>query len=69
RITFAGAHFFSPANVMRLLEVVEGTKSSPETIAATMQLGKQIGKVSAWAGNTDGFVANRSRAPFTAEAS
>lgn len=65
----AGAHFFSPANVMRLLEVVEGTKSSPETIAATMQLGKQIGKVSAWAGNTDGFVANRSRAPFTAEAS
>ena len=34
-----------------------------------MQLGKQIGKVSAWAGNTDGFVANRSRGPFTAEAS
>jgi 3-hydroxyacyl-CoA dehydrogenase len=65
----AGAHFFSPANVMRLLEVVEGTESSPETIAATMQLGKQIGKVSAWAGNTDGFVANRSRGPFTAEAS
>ena len=64
----AGAHFFSPANVMRLLEVVEGTKSSPATIAATMQLGKQIGKVSAWAGNTDGFVANRSRGPFTAEA-
>jgi 3-hydroxyacyl-CoA dehydrogenase len=65
----AGAHFFSPANVMKLLEVVEGTDSSPETIAATMQLGKQIGKVSAWAGNTDGFVANRSRGPFTAEAS
>lgn len=65
----AGAHFFSPANVMKLLEVVEGTKSSPQTIAATMQLGKQIGKVSAWAGNTDGFVANRSRGPFTAEAS
>ena len=64
----AGAHFFSPANVMRLLEVVEGTKSSPATIAATMQLGKQIGKVSAWAGNTDGFVANRSRGPFSAEA-
>jgi 3-hydroxyacyl-CoA dehydrogenase len=65
----AGAHFFSPANVMRLLEVVEGSGSSPQTVAATMQLGKQIGKVSAWAGNTDGFVANRSRAPFSAEAS
>ncbi len=65
----AGAHFFSPANVMKLLEIVEGSKSSPATIATAMQLGKQIGKVSAWAGNTDGFVANRSRAPFTAEAS
>ncbi len=38
-----------------------GTKSSPETIAATMKLGRDIGKISAWAGNGDGFVANRSR--------
>jgi 3-hydroxyacyl-CoA dehydrogenase len=55
----AGAHFFSPANVMKLLEVVRG--------ASVMQMGKRIGKLSAVAGNTDGFVANRSRAPFTSE--
>ena len=60
----AGAHFFSPANVMKLLEVVKGAKTSPQTLAATMKLGRTIGKVSAVAGNCDGFVANRSRAPF-----
>jgi 3-hydroxyacyl-CoA dehydrogenase len=63
----AGTHFFSPANVMKLFEVVRGAKSSPETLITAMALGKQIGKISAMAGNTDGFVANRSRAPFNAE--
>jgi 3-hydroxyacyl-CoA dehydrogenase len=63
----AGTHFFSPANVMKLFEVVRGSKSSPETLITAMALGKQIGKISAMAGNTDGFVANRSRAPFNAE--
>ena len=63
----AGTHFFSPANVMKLLEVVRGTKSSPETLASAMALGRRIGKISAMAGNTDGFVANRSRAPFNSE--
>ena len=63
----AGTHFFSPANVMKLFEVVRGSQSSPETLITAMKLGKQIGKVSAMAGNTDGFVANRSRAPFNAE--
>ncbi|HET7881662.1 MAG TPA: 3-hydroxyacyl-CoA dehydrogenase NAD-binding domain-containing protein [Acetobacteraceae bacterium] len=63
----AGTHFFSPANVMKLLEVVRGKASSPETLATAMQMGRRIGKISAMAGNTDGFVANRSRAPFTAE--
>ena len=63
----AGTHFFSPANVMKLFEVVRGSKSSPETLITAMHLGKRIGKVSAMAGNTDGFVANRSRAPFNAE--
>jgi 3-hydroxyacyl-CoA dehydrogenase len=63
----AGTHFFSPANVMKLFEVVRGTKSAPETLVTAMALGKQIGKISAMAGNTDGFVANRSRAPFNAE--
>ena len=63
----AGSHFFSPANVMKLLEVVKGAKTSPQTLAATMKLGRTIGKVSAVAGNCDGFVANRSRAPFQTE--
>jgi 3-hydroxyacyl-CoA dehydrogenase len=63
----AGTHFFSPANVMKLFEVVRGEKSSPDTLVTAMALGKQIGKISAMAGNTDGFVANRSRAPFNAE--
>ena len=63
----AGTHFFSPANVMKLLEVVRGAKSSPETLLTAMQMGRKIGKISAMAGNTDGFVANRSRAPFNTE--
>ena len=63
----AGTHFFAPANVMKLFEVVEGTHTAPETMAAAMKLGRAIGKVSAYAGNCDGFVANRSRIPFTME--
>ncbi len=63
----AGTHFFSPANVMKLLEVVRGKDSSPETLLSAMQMGRRIGKLSAMAGNTDGFVANRSRAPFNTE--
>ncbi|MBN8907816.1 MAG: 3-hydroxyacyl-CoA dehydrogenase, partial [Rhodospirillales bacterium] len=63
----AGTHFFSPANVMKLLEVVRPAKASPETLATAMALGRKIGKISAMAGNTDGFVANRSRATFNSE--
>ncbi len=63
----AGTHFFSPANVMKLLEVVRPSKASPETLATAMAMGRRIGKISAMAGNTDGFVANRSRAPFNGE--
>jgi 3-hydroxyacyl-CoA dehydrogenase len=63
----AGAHFFAPANVMKLLKVVEGAKTAPATLAATMKLGRAIGKISAYAGNCDGFVANRSRVPFNIE--
>src|SRR5579862_392276 len=63
----AGTHFFAPANVMKLFEVVEGTKSAPDVLASAMALGRKIGKVSGWAGNTDGFLANRSRAPFGIE--
>jgi 3-hydroxyacyl-CoA dehydrogenase len=54
-----GTHFFSPANVMKLLENVRGAKSSPETIATVMALGKQLKKVSVLAGNCDGFIGNR----------
>ncbi|HEV8680739.1 MAG TPA: 3-hydroxyacyl-CoA dehydrogenase NAD-binding domain-containing protein, partial [Stellaceae bacterium] len=63
----AGTHFFAPANVMKLFEVVHGTKSAPDVIATAMALGRKIGKVSGLAGNGDGFVANRSRAPFSTE--
>ncbi|MDP6708370.1 MAG: 3-hydroxyacyl-CoA dehydrogenase NAD-binding domain-containing protein [Alphaproteobacteria bacterium] len=54
-----GMHFFSPANVMRLLEVVRGAASSPETIATAMGLGRAMGKVSVLVGNCHGFVGNR----------
>src|SRR6185503_15608507 len=63
----AGTHFFVPANVMRTFEVVNGARTSPATLAAAMKLGRDIGKVSAYAGNCDGFVANRSRIPFNLE--
>ena len=63
----AGAHFFAPANVMKLCEVVKGTKTSIETLAAAMKMGRDMGKISAVAGTCDGFAANRSRAPFVTE--
>ncbi len=62
-----GTHFFAPANVMKLYEVVRGAKSAPDTLMTAMDLGRRIGKISAMAGNTDGFVANRSRNPFGVE--
>jgi 3-hydroxyacyl-CoA dehydrogenase len=54
-----GMHFFSPANVMRLLEIVRGKASSHEAIATAMEVGKRIGKVNVVVGNCDGFVGNR----------
>ena len=54
-----GMHFFSPANVMRLLEVIRGEKSTPVTLASAMALGKRLGKVSVVAGNCPGFIGNR----------
>jgi 3-hydroxyacyl-CoA dehydrogenase len=63
----AGTHFFAPANVMKLFEVVKGTKSANDVLASAMALGRKIGKVSGLAGNGDGFLANRSRAPFSME--
>ena len=54
-----GTHFFSPANVMRLLEVVRGRRTSKEVIATAMQLSKKLGKVGVLVGNCRGFVGNR----------
>lgn len=54
-----GMHFFSPANVMKLLENVRGTKSSPQSIATIMELGRLIDKVVVLSGNCDGFIGNR----------
>jgi 3-hydroxyacyl-CoA dehydrogenase len=54
-----GTHFFSPANVMKLIECVRGRKSSSQTLITAMGLAKQIGKVAVLAGNCDGFIGNR----------
>ena len=54
-----GLHFFSPANVMRLLEIVRGDKTSKEVIATSMRLAKTIGKVGVLVGVCPGFVGNR----------
>jgi 3-hydroxyacyl-CoA dehydrogenase len=54
-----GMHFFSPANVMKLLEVVRAKATSPAVIATAMKLGKTIGKISVLAGNGPGFIGNR----------
>jgi len=54
-----GAHFFSPANVMRLVETVRGAATSAKTIATVMQLSRRLGKVSVLVGVCDGFVGNR----------
>jgi len=54
-----GTHFFSPANVMRLLEVVRGKSTSREVMATCMQLAKKLGKVGVLVGNCRGFVGNR----------
>jgi 3-hydroxyacyl-CoA dehydrogenase len=54
-----GLHFFSPANVMKLLEIVRGKATAKDVIATSMQLGKSIGKVPVLVGVCDGFVGNR----------
>jgi 3-hydroxyacyl-CoA dehydrogenase len=54
-----GMHFFSPANVMKLLEVVRGEKTAKDVLATVMQLGKKIKKTTVVSGVTDGFIGNR----------
>jgi 3-hydroxyacyl-CoA dehydrogenase len=62
-----GTHFFSPANVMRLLEIVRGKATSKEVIATCMQLSKKLGKVGVLVGNCRGFVGNRMFHPYVRE--
>jgi 3-hydroxyacyl-CoA dehydrogenase len=63
-----GLHFFSPANVMKLLEVVRGAKTAPAVIATAMQLAKRIGKTAVVVGVCHGFVGNRMLAQRKREA-
>jgi 3-hydroxyacyl-CoA dehydrogenase len=63
-----GHHFFSPANVMKLLEIVRGRETSRETIATSLKLAKRLGKVGVVVGNCFGFVANRMLAYYMREA-
>jgi 3-hydroxyacyl-CoA dehydrogenase len=63
-----GTHFFSPANVMRLLEIVRGKASSKEVVATCMQFSKTLGKVGVLVGNCRGFVGNRMFGPYRREA-
>jgi 3-hydroxyacyl-CoA dehydrogenase len=63
-----GTHFFSPANVMRLLEIVRGKATSKEVIATCMQFSRRLGKVGVLVGNCRGFVGNRMFGPYRREA-
>jgi 3-hydroxyacyl-CoA dehydrogenase len=63
-----GTHFFSPANVMRLLEIVRGKATGKDVIATCMQLSRKIGKVGVLVGNCRGFVGNRMFGPYRREA-
>ncbi len=63
-----GTHFFSPANVMKLVENVRGARTSKETIATVMRLSKTLGKVGVLVGVCDGFVGNRMLYAYTRQA-
>ena len=63
-----GTHFFSPANIMRLLEVVKGEVSSNETMATVMSLGKRMGKAAVVSLNAPGFIGNRMLSGYTYQA-
>ena len=63
-----GLHFFSPANIMRLLEIVRAEKTGNDVMATAMGLAKRIGKVGVQAGVCDGFVGNRMLAAYAEEA-
>ncbi|GKZ00995.1 long chain fatty acid oxidase [Mayamaea pseudoterrestris] len=63
----AGLHFFSPAHVMQLVEIVAGKNTTPATVAVLQLLTKRIGKIGVVVGNCDGFCGNRLLKPYQAE--
>ena len=63
-----GTHFFSPANIMRLLEVVRGAQTSDETLATVMAIGKKLKKAAVVSLNAPGFIGNRMLFRYTAQA-
>ena len=63
-----GMHFFSPANIMQLLEVVRGKETNDQTLATAMALGKTIGKTPAMSANAPGFIGNRMLGGYTRQA-
>jgi 3-hydroxyacyl-CoA dehydrogenase len=63
-----GLHFFSPANVMRLLEVVRGAQTAPDVLATAMALAKKIKKTAVVSGVCDGFIGNRMIHEYSAQA-
>jgi 3-hydroxyacyl-CoA dehydrogenase len=65
---FVGLHFFVPANIMKLLEIVRGNATSPETMATAIALGKRLGKVGVVSANAFGFIGNRMVFDYAREA-
>jgi len=63
-----GLHFFSPAHIMKLLEIVRGAKTSKAVLQASTELGKRMGKISVIAGNCPGFIGNRMLKTYVREA-
>jgi 3-hydroxyacyl-CoA dehydrogenase len=65
---FVGLHFFAPANIMKLLEIVRGKETSPETLATAFKLGKTLRKVAVLSANAFGFIGNRMLFDYAREA-
>ncbi len=63
-----GLHFFAPANIMKLLEIVRGAKTSPQTLTTGIALGKKLRKIGVVSGNAFGFIGNRMLFDYEAQA-
>jgi 3-hydroxyacyl-CoA dehydrogenase len=63
-----GTHFFAPANIMKLLEIVRGAQTSPQTLATSMKLSKTLRKIGVLSGNAFGFIGNRMFFDYSREA-